>query len=223
MKYLTVSPSELINNPWNTNSVDPSNEAKLEASVDRYGMFKPIIVRELEDGQLEILGGEHRNKTAIKKGIEKVPVINLGRIDDIKAKEISLIDNGRYGTDDSYALAQLLDELSTASDVDIGEIMPYSNEDLDRILTVNNIDLDKLGIDDDEDEEIDLPVKESRLDQRAQMHQIMRFKVPVADAHKVQEVINEIMKDQDYTGGDSLENAGDALVFLSTAYAKDKI
>ena len=44
--------------------------------------------------------------------------------------------------------------------------------------------------------------------------QIMRFKVPIGDAPAIEKLIEATMKSQGFNGGDSLSNAGDALVYL---------
>ena len=195
-------------NPWNTNTVAPDNQAKIEASIKRYGMFKPLICRTLDDGRLQIVGGEHRWEAAKAVGIQEVPIVNLGKIDDKRAKEISLIDNSRYGTDDSLKLAEVLKELD-----DVSEVMPISNKELEEIFSATTIDLDALDkVEEEADEEAEETVEE--LTKSKPTTQVMRFKVPVADAEFVQNVINGICKLQGFTGSDSLTNAGDALVFL---------
>ena len=137
IKYLAVDPKKLIKNPWNTNMVDPENQKKLDNSVKRFGMFKPLICRELANGSLQILGGEHRAESAVRLGYREVTIINLGQISDEKAKEISLVDNGRYGTDDTLQLAELLKELGEIED--ISSYMPYSDSDLDSIFASTSI------------------------------------------------------------------------------------
>nr|DAP19796.1 MAG TPA: ParB protein [Caudoviricetes sp.] len=204
----TIKISELFPNPWNTNTVAPDNQAKIEASIKRYGMFKPLICRTLDDGRLQIVGGEHRWEAAKAVGIQEVPIVNLGKIDDKRAKEISLIDNSRYGTDDSLKLAEVLKELD-----DVSEVMPISNKELEEIFSATTIDLDALDkVEEEADEEAEETVEE--LTKSKPTTQVMRFKVPVADAEFVQNVINGICKLQGFTGSDSLTNAGDALVFL---------
>ncbi len=204
----TIKISELFPNPWNTNTVAPDNQAKIEASIKRYGMFKPLICRTLDDGRLQIVGGEHRWEAAKAIGIQEVPIVNLGKIDDKRAKEISLIDNSRYGTDDSLKLAEVLKELD-----DVSEVMPISNKELEEIFSATTIDLDALDkVEEEADEEAEETVEE--LTKSKPTTQVMRFKVPVADAEFVQNVINGICKLQGFTGSDSLTNAGDALVFL---------
>jgi ParB/RepB/Spo0J family partition protein len=206
IKLESRKPTELASNPWNTNVVSPENQQKLEESVKRFGMFKPIVVRETDDG-LQIIGGQHRWEAAISLGHAEVPVINLGRISDRKAKEISLVDNGRYGADDTLQLAQLLEEIGVGAD-ELSSFMPYSESDFASIFSSVNISLDDLDLPDDEE----LP--RSPAAKPAQTHQIMRFKVPVDDVSVITDLIERTMKEQRYVEEDSLSNAGNALVFL---------
>lgn len=201
-----VDPTRLEPNPWNTNVVSPDNEAKLEASIKRFGMFKPVVVRELADGTLQILGGEHRAQAAVRMGLKRIPIVNVGRIDDAKAKEISLVDNGRYGSDDTLQLAELLEGLGTVEE--LASFMPYAETDLASIFSSVNIALDDLDLP-EEDEAPKLPKEKP-----VQTHQIMRFKVPVDDVAMVTDLIERVMKVQKFTESDSLANAGDALVFI---------
>lgn len=213
MKNITVSPVSLKPNPWNTNIVSPENEKKIEQSIKRLGLFKPILVRELEDGTLQILGGEHRATAAIRLKLKEVPVINLGKIDDKKAKEISLIDNGRYGADDSLQLSVLLKELGDSEE--LAEFLPYSEADLNEIFSSTDIALDMLDFEDDDEAEVASTATQTK---PIQTHQIMRFKVPFDDAPIVQAIIENIMKTQSYTHEDSLANAGHALVHLCNSH-----
>jgi ParB/RepB/Spo0J family partition protein len=203
-----VNPDSLRPNPWNTNSVSPDNEAKLEASISRLGMFKPIVVRELESGELQIIGGEHRAIAAKRLGIKEIPIVNLGRIDDKKAKEVGLIDNSRYGDDDALQLAALLEGLGTVDE--LASYMPYEESDLASIFSSVSIELDELDIP-DEDETPRQPMEKP-----LQTHSIMRFKVPVGDIDTLTDLIEATMKGQKFTDGDSLENAGNALVYMLT-------
>ena len=197
----------MVPNPWNTNVVSPDNERKIAASLERFGLFKPILARENPAGQIEILGGEHRWRAAMDAGYATVPVLNLGPIDDKKAKEISLVDNGRYGADDSNKLAELLAELGDMGD--LSQFMPYDSVEIEQIFSAATINLDDLEIDDDDvTEQPQKPIK------KVQEFQIMRFKIPVADGARVSEVMETIMKKHGYTGDDSLTNAGMALVQL---------
>jgi ParB-like chromosome segregation protein Spo0J len=203
-----VAPGLLKPNPWNSNVVGPEMEARLEASVDQLDIYKPIIVRELPDGSLQILGGEHRARVANKKGIAEVPIVNLGRIDDLKAKKVGLADNGRYGEDDSLKLAAILREIG---DVAV-EFLPFTEQDLAGIFAAEEIDLDSIGMSEDADE----PEGPATPATRATItHELMRFKVPVADRERVQKLIERVTKLKGLANEkDSMIAAGMALVEL---------
>lgn len=209
-EQLYLDPRTLRPNPWNTNIVPPENEAKLDEAIRRLGMFKPVVVRQLADGSYEILGGEHRSASSIRVGLESIPVMNLGRIDDKLAKEISLADNSRYGTDDVLSLAGLLEELGTADD--LASFLPYTDVDLKSIFASSDIALDDLEFEEKDDDELD--VSEPKLPKAPKTHTIMRFKVPVGDAQRISELVTQTQRDHDLTGSDELTNAGDALVHL---------
>lgn len=198
----------LVPNSFNTNVVSPESEAKLEESIKRFGVYKPIICRELEDGCLEIIGGEHRWRAAQKLGHTTVPVVNLGSVPDSKAKEIMLVDNGRYGEDDTLALAELLQDLGNADE--IMSFLPFSSDEIDAIFSSTSIALDDL----DSDSE-DLPDLSAAGSTKAlKTHQIMRFKVPIEDSERIQKRIEHVMKTQGFTDDDSMTNAGNALVHI---------
>ncbi|MFU9046331.1 ParB/RepB/Spo0J family partition protein [Acinetobacter tibetensis] len=209
MTYQTtqVHPDQLVPNPWNSNIVSPDNDAKLEESIKRYGMFKPVIVRELLDGTLQIIGGEHRAEVAQRLGLTSIPIVNLGILDDRKAKEISLVDNGRFGEDDSFKLAEILESLGDYKD--LVAVMPLSIEDLNSVFTNSSIALEEL-------ESLALPDESEQLpnEKALQTHQVMRFKVPLKDVDAVTQIIEKTIKVQGFDDSDSMTNAGDALVHL---------
>jgi ParB family transcriptional regulator, chromosome partitioning protein len=211
IKNLQLDPRILKKNPWNTNIVSPSNETKLEESVKRLGMFKPVIVRTLKDGSYEILGGEHRAAVAIRLGHQEVPVIDLGMISDKKAKEIGLVDNGRFGEDDSYKLSELIRELGGVEE--IIDIMPYTDGEIESIFNNTTIALDELDLLDLPSDDLELPTTKPTA-----THQIMRFKVQNDDVDTVTKAIEKIIKTEGFTESDSLTNAGDALVYLARSH-----
>ncbi|MEO9497601.1 MAG: ParB/RepB/Spo0J family partition protein [Vibrio splendidus] len=216
------NPSDLKPNPWNPNKVDVLNEDKLDESIRQLGFVKPIIVRELSDGSLEILGGEHRSQSAIRQGLASVPYTNLGCISDEDAKKIGLIDNGRYGEDDLSLLTAVFQDLGSPED--IMSILPISDEEARNIFSHDMAnELDELDLladleDDSDDEMLDLDAGSKS----TPTHQIMRFKVAIEDASKVEEFINSIKTEQSFTEQDQLTNAGDALIHAITTHPNFK-
>lgn len=202
-----VDPTLLKANPWNTNHVSSANEAKIDASVVKLGMFKPVLVRTLPDGTLQIIGGQHRVESALRLKLKTVPYHNLGAISDQQAKEIGLVDNARYGADDTLQLAELLEGLGTPED--LARFLPYSDSELDSIFSSVNIALDDLDMPDGDDDAPSVAAPKA-----VQEFQVMRFKVPVGDVATITERIARVMKAQHFTEEDSLANAGNALVHI---------
>lgn len=204
-------------NPWNSNSVGPEMEQRLSASIDEFSLYKPIVCRELSDGALEILGGEHRWRAARAKGFETVPVVNLGAMDDKRAKALSLADNGQYGHDDAGKLAAVLRDIGVET---VEALLPYTQEDLAGMFAAAEVDLDNLGFDDDEDVP---PLPDASAVRPAVTHELMRFKVPVEDRERVERLIQHVIKTSGFAAEqDSMVAAGMALVVIANA-AKDAL
>lgn len=219
MQFIELDPRTIEPSPWNVNVVSHENEEKLRASIERHGMFKPILVREIIDhstGNLsyQCIGGWHRNEQAIELGYVAVPVCNLGVIDDAKAKEISLADNARYGVDDTLALTRLLEDLDVGQ---LEDVMPWTDADI-RAMTasiavnVDDLDIDEPDLADDDDKPEDAP--EPKV---SKTHQLIKFRVPIADAQKISALIAETMRDGGFTGSDDMTNAGEALAYILLA------
>lgn len=210
-----VPPEQLQPNPWNSNVVGPEMEQRLDESIRQFGVYKPIICRELEDGSLEILGGQHRAASAQRQGHETVPVVNLGRVSDSKAKALGLADNGRYGEDDALKLGSILKDIQ--ADFEIEAFLPYTDKDLAGIFAASDIDLDDIGLDaSSESAHADLP--DAMAARPTVTHELMRMKVPIEDREFVQALINRVIKNQGLaTEQDSLVAAGMALVAIAKA------
>lgn len=207
---LHIDPRELRPNPWNSNYVAPENEAKLKESIRRFGVYKPIICRTVDD-RLEILGGEHRARAAAEMGIETVPVVDLGAVSDKKAKEIGLADNGRYGDDDLLKLSKLLTEIGGE---DAATFLPFDEKDLASIFAISKIDIDDLELPGEKPTEFE-PLPDARA---TLTHQFLRFKVPLADAEAVSQLIEMVIKAKGYDKEkDSLAAAGMALVDIANS------
>ena len=215
---LQVEVARLRPNPWNTNSVGAQNFEKLIGSIEKLGFFKPILARELDGGQFEILGGEHRWRAAMEQGISTVPVISVGKISDLVAKQMSLVDNERYGEDDQVALQRLIEEIQSELDYQLSEIAPYDDELAATLARESAIDLEMLEALSRGDEE---PIEKDSREKAERVgaeHQTMRFKVTFDASERVTETIKSIIKEQAINTGNDMENAGEALVWLVDNY-----
>lgn len=215
-KYMMIDPKIVQPSPWNSNVVSHENEAKLRASIERNGMFKPILIRQTSSAPgtrdliYQCIGGWHRCEQAAELGYAEIPAMNLGQISDEKAKEISLADNARYGIDDTLKLSQILEELDTQQ---IEMTMPWTDQDIAALTASVAVNVDDLELDEPEisDEDEDVPAPEKKPERT---HQIVRFRLSLDDAAEISKIINETRKEQGFTQEDDLTNAGDALSFL---------
>lgn len=211
---MSVDPNTLTFSPWNVNSVSPENQQKLVESIRRNGLFRPVVVRELDDGTLQVIAGEHTTLAAIELKYARIDVYNLGKLDDIKAKEISIIDNQHYGHEDAFGLAELLKQLEG----DVEAFLPMSDANLKAIFKATSVDLDTLELPDTSGLPVTHPDDELAVAPVTSV--FMKFRVPIGDNEFVQRCIEAVMKRQGFTGADSLANAGDALVYICNNWNK---
>jgi hypothetical protein len=202
------SPRDLHPSPWNPNVASSEDQAKLDAALIKHPLFKPLLARELPNGNLELVGGHWRRESAMRLGLAEVPVLNLGPISDQEAKEIMLLDNGRYGHDDAAKLTELLAGMGKIED--LATFLPYDLSTLEAFSTAVEIDLDTLGLHDDDEEMSAAEIKPKP----SKTHEILRFKVAIEDADRVRQRIKETITAQGFTEADDLTNAGDALIHL---------
>lgn len=212
MQSTTRHPKELKPNPFNPNRVGPDNMAKLKRSITELGFVSAVVCRELSDGTLQILGGHHRVEAAIELGLHEVPVLNLGPIDDVRAKKIGLVDNSRYGTDDTIQLARVLEEIG-ASTQELADFLPFSEADFDVVIRSTDINLDDLQMhmpeDDEEPEDF-----EERKPRDPKTHDVLRFRVPLADSERINRLIEKTIKREGLSEDDDLTAQGAALAIL---------
>lgn len=217
-------PRSLKKNTWNPNEVSAEGMMKLKKSIELHGHIKPILIRELEDGTKEIVGGEHRVDVSIELGHDAVPVVNLGRISDEMAKKALLLDNSRYGEDEVGRLSALLEDLGEGS-AELASYMTYTEDDLATLMT-SDIEasleelegLDELSYIGEEDDEPEVATtKELRT------HQSMKFKVDVENAETVSDTIERIIREQGIEDSDAMVRSGEALTWLIRRYRDETI
>lgn len=68
---------------------DHERFAKLVAGIGRHGMLRPVVVRENEDGRLEVVEGRRRLRAAASLGLEQVPVVSVGRLSRLAAQRVA--------------------------------------------------------------------------------------------------------------------------------------
>jgi ParB-like chromosome segregation protein Spo0J len=130
-KYSLVAIDTVKPNTFNYNVQTPIMFGKLVASMREFGFPSPLIVRTLEDGSREIIGGEHRWRAAQQLGLVKVPIVDMGKVPDVRAQQLAIILNELGGEPDQVRLADLLRTIHTELGLDEMErVMPFSDKEL---------------------------------------------------------------------------------------------
>lgn len=71
---------------------DETALAELSASIQKYGVLQPLLVRPMADGTYQLVAGERRWRASRMAGLKEVPVV-IKELDDVQTMEIALIEN----------------------------------------------------------------------------------------------------------------------------------
>lgn len=116
-RSLRQIPIELVHpNPNNPrHHFDDETIAELAISIRAKGLLQPLMVRQREAGQYEIVAGERRWRAAQRAGIHEVPAI-VRELSDGEALEIALIENIQRADlnplEEARGYAQLMSEFA---------------------------------------------------------------------------------------------------------------
>lgn len=95
---------------------DPDALAELVASILAVGVLQPVVVRELEPGQFQLIMGERRWRAARDAGLDTVPAIIRETPDDALLRDALLENLHRQqlnALEEAAAYQQLLEEFGT--------------------------------------------------------------------------------------------------------------
>ena len=60
---------------WNSNVMEPEMLDRLRNSLDTFGLIQPLVVRKLDGGKYEIIGGSHRFRVLTETGATTAPCV----------------------------------------------------------------------------------------------------------------------------------------------------
>lgn len=131
-----------VPNAWNPNVQSDFIRERTRRSIVKFDFVDPITVRETNsDGTFEILDGQHRWEEAKKLELTEIPYINLGKISDATAKQLTIVLNETKGKFDTIELSNLLNDLKTElSYEELLNDLPYEPEELDSLLELKDFD-----------------------------------------------------------------------------------
>lgn len=101
---------------------------ELASTLDKEGLLQPIVIREKDEGDYEIIAGERRYRAAQSLGWEKIPAI-VKNMDDDQAASLALIENLQRENlnpiDEAQAYSNLM-KLNSLTQVELAKEMGKS-------------------------------------------------------------------------------------------------
>lgn len=118
--YREIPLASITPNPRQPRQVfDEDALGELEHSIREFGLMQPIVVREVEDGQFELIMGERRWRASQNAGVEIIPAIVRKTQDDALLRDALLENIHRVQLnplEEASAYQQLLDEFDVTHD-----------------------------------------------------------------------------------------------------------
>ncbi|MEM1542807.1 MAG: ParB N-terminal domain-containing protein [Ignisphaera sp.] len=114
---------------------DTQSSTSFKASVKKYGILQPIIVRRTVTGY-ELIAGESRVKYAMENNIDEIEARVFDEIDDLDAQIISIVENVARGRLDLQAFISTIEQLSEKGYdlTEIAELLGYDKSYVSRFL-----------------------------------------------------------------------------------------
>jgi len=122
----------------------PEALEELAASIQSQGIIQPIVVRQVENGQFEIIAGERRWRAARQAGLKRVPCL-VKKVEDRAAIAMALIENIQREDlnviEEAQALERLQDEF-TLTHQQVAEVIGKSRTTVSNLLRLNQLESD---------------------------------------------------------------------------------
>lgn len=145
-------------NVWNPNV---QNEHQYRAEIESIltnGFLAPILVREVTEGEYEVIDGEHRHRALKqifdegKTGHYNIPELAKKRLipaviidaDEATAKKLTVIMNETRGRADMASLGALLASIRPTFGDDLVVGLPYTENQLQELIEIGNFDWNEL-------------------------------------------------------------------------------
>ncbi|HHF3261832.1 ParB/RepB/Spo0J family partition protein [Vibrio diabolicus] len=120
----------------------PEALEELAASIQSQGIIQPIVVRQVESGQFEIIAGERRWRAARQAGLKRVPCL-VKKVEDRAAIAMALIENIQREDLNVIEEAQALDRLQdefTLTHQQVAEVIGKSRTTVSNLLRLNQLE-----------------------------------------------------------------------------------
>ena len=118
--YQEIDIKEVVPNRYQPREhFDEETLVSLSRSITEIGVIQPIVVRELEDGQYELIAGERRWRAAKRANLSAIPAI-IRTSDDLSSLEAAVVENlhrqDLNPLEEATAYQQLVEEFGLTQD-----------------------------------------------------------------------------------------------------------
>ncbi len=126
---------------WNPNRMDEAMRSRLRASIERFGVIVPLVVRAIGGGVHEIIGGEQRFTALSETKAVSAPCVVVSAV-DAEARLLAQALNQIAGTEDIGLRAEVLRSiLESTPQAEILALLPETAESLQQLVSVGEEDL----------------------------------------------------------------------------------
>ena len=141
MEVTDIPVEQIQEAPWNPNSLDEEMYRRLRRSIERFDLVMPLVVRQIESGFYETIGGAQRLAVLKDMGVTVVPVVIVD-VDDAEARLLGQALNRIAGEDNLGMRAQLIREvLETRSQEEVLALLPETAESLASLVSLGQEDI----------------------------------------------------------------------------------
>ena len=132
---------QIIEAPWNPNFMGEEMFGRLRRSFQWIGQMIPLVVRQIEPGLYETIGGAKRLAVLNEMKVTTVPVVIVDA-DDVEARLLCQALNRISGDDDLGMRAQLMREvLETRSQEEVLALLPETVESIASLVSLGQEDM----------------------------------------------------------------------------------
>ena len=141
MKPIELAVEDIEPASWNSNEMDDAMRSRLRASLHRFGLVVPLVVRRTGDGRYETVGGAHR-LNVIKEMDATTAACIVVDADDAEARLLSQALNHVAGQDNPGLRGQVIRDLLHAfPEAEVLCVLPDSAEGLQALASLGKADL----------------------------------------------------------------------------------
>lgn len=142
VELIEVDPNEVIYDELNPNVMDDKTFQALVNEIKKNGFIQPIVIR-VKDGKLYVIDGEHRVEAAKLLNLKKIPAINLGEVNDEKARILLINLNRLRGEFSPIKFAELIEELEKQK-IDLQQAIYMDKKELDTYRLLRKLEEDNI-------------------------------------------------------------------------------